>query len=240
MTLSDAVVAVALFAAGATAHGAPGPVTLRPYAAGFSSPVDIAHANDGSGRLFVVEQAGRIRIIKNGVVLPTPFLDITSQVQSGGEQGLLGVAFDPSYASNREFYVFYTRPPADPAGGGNEIAVARYGRNAGETNPDVVTVPGTVILTIAHPAHTNHNGGRIAFGPDGFLHVGVGDGGGGGDPFNAGQNLGDLRGKILRLDVRGSSTYTSPATNPFVGQPGARPRYSPTACAIPGASASTR
>ena len=202
----------------AQALAAPGPVTLQPYASGFSAPLEIVAANDGTGRLFVVEQGGRIRIVRNGQVLPQPFLDIASEVLSGGEQGLLGLAFHPSYAANGRFFVYYNRPVV-PADGGSEIVIAEYHRSA--ANPDVADPAGRVLLLIEHPTFPNHNGGKLAFRPgDPGLYAGVGDGGGGGNPFHAAENLADLRGKILRLDV----DHTPPdySTNPFAGVQGAR------------------
>ena len=195
---------------------APPPITPQPFVSGLSAPVEIAHANDSSGRLFVVEQAGRIRIVRSGQLVATPFLDVSAAnggpVRAGGEEGLLGLAFHPAYAANGRFYVFYTRALAgDP---GNEIVVARYTRSG--TNPDIADpASGSIVITIAHPQFTNHNGGKLAFGPDGYLYVAVGDGGGGGDPFNTGQNLSELRGKILRIDVDGGTPYAIPPTNPF-------------------------
>ena len=203
------------------ALAAPGPVTLRPHASGFSLPVGIEHAGDGSGRLFVVEQGGRIRIVRAGQVLATPFLDLAGIVQAGGEQGLLGLAFHPDYAANGRFFVYYNKPPAITGNAGSDIVIARYLRSAGD--PDGADpASGAVLLTIPHPDATNHNGGKIAFGPDGYLYIAVGDGGGGGDPFNAAQNLNDLRGKILRIDVNSGSPYAIPPTNPFVNRAGAR------------------
>ena len=195
----------------------PGPVTIVPYVSGLSAPVEITHANDFSGRLFVLEQAGRIRIVKNGALVATPFLDIRSSVGgpvlSGGEMGLLGLAFHPNYASNGVFFVYYTRVlQGDSAG--DELTVARYQRSA--SNPDLADpASGTVILTVAHPQAQNHNGGKLAFGPEGYLYISMGDGGGGGNPFNTSQKLSEARGKILRIDIDSASPYAIPPTNPF-------------------------
>ena len=193
---------------------------LRPVVSGLSTPLEITHAGDGSGRLFVVEQQGLVKIVRDGAVLPTPFLDVTGIVAAGGEQGLLGLAFHRQYAINGRFYVFYNRSPTSSATG-SDLVIARYTRSA--ANPDVAdAASGTPILVIAHPDANNPNGGKLAFGPDGYLYIGVGDGGGGGDPFNAGQNLGDLRGKILRIDVNGAAPYAIPPSNPLVARAGAR------------------
>ena len=209
------VLAAFVCAFAAVAGAAPPTLNLQRFVSGLSAPVEITHANDSSGRLFVVEQAGRIRIIRNGQLLPTPFLDLTPAiVLSGGEMGLLGLAFHPAYATNGRFFVYYTRANGDP--NGNDIVIERYTRSSG--NPDVADgLSGTTLLVIPHPQFTNHNGGKLAFGPDGYLYAGVGDGGGGGDPANAGQTLTDLRGKILRLDVDSASPYAIPPTNPFAG-----------------------
>jgi glucose/arabinose dehydrogenase len=199
----------------------PPPITPQPFVSGLAQPVEVVPAFDDPGRLYVVEQVGRIRVIRNGVVLPAPFLDITSKVKAGGEQGLLGLAFHPLDRSR--FYVYYTRDRAgDP--GGNEIVVERYGRSTADpTLGDAGS--GLPLLVIPHPTHGNHNGGKLAFGPDNHLYVAVGDGGGGGDPFGAGQSLADLRGKILRLDVDPccGQPYAIPPDNPFVATGGARP-----------------
>ena len=189
-------------------------ITLTPFASGLAAPVAIANAGDGSNRLFVVEQAGRVRLIKGGVLQVTPFLDISTKVSPGGERGLLGLAFPPGYATKGHFYVYYT----DPAGA---ITVARYQVGA---NPDVADPNSEqVILSVAHP-RTNHNGGQLAFGPgDGYLYAALGDGGGGGDPDGNGQNTGTLLGKILRLDVEsGATPYAIPTGNPFASG-GGRP-----------------
>jgi glucose/arabinose dehydrogenase len=173
-------------------------VSLARVAGGFAQPVHVTHAGDGSGRIFVVEQGGRIRILDNGVVLQTPFLDIASvnppRLVAGGERGLLSVAFPPGFAVKRHFYVYYTRA-ADGA-----IVVARYRVSAGD--PDLADPASEqLILAVPHPDFGNHNGGQLAFGPDGYLYLGTGDGGGGGDPQGNAQNPGSLLGKILRIDV---------------------------------------
>lgn len=181
---------------------------------GLSSPVGVTNAGDGSGRLFVVERAGRIRIVENGVLLATPFLDIQAIVNSsGGEQGLLGLAFDPDYATNGDFYVHYTRSD-------NANVVAHY--NANPPSSNTAGTVGTVLLTQTQP-RTNHNGGQLAFGPDGHLYISIGDGGKQGDPDDNAQNMQTFLGKILRIAVDGSSPYTVPADNPFVGVPNTFP-----------------
>ena len=217
-----------LFAAllSGAAHFSMANITLAPLAGGFSLPVDIANANDASGRLFIVEQAGKIRIIQNGFVLPTPFLDLTgtnSIVSAGGEQGLLGLAFHPQYASNGQFFVYFTANSNAGAGiNFGDVVIARYQRSI--ANPNLADATSRVnLLRIPHSTYQNHNGGALRFGPDGYLYAGVGDGGSGGDPFNSGQSLNTLLGKILRINVTGVLTYTVPATNPFVSTPGALP-----------------
>jgi glucose/arabinose dehydrogenase len=172
---------------------------------GLDTPVFVTHASDE--RLFYLEQGGRIRIIKNGAVLGPAFLDVSPLVTCCGEQGLLGLAFEPNYASTGRFYIYYTNTSGDQV-------IARYTVSAGD--PDKADPNSRVgILTIPHPTNGNHNGGWLGFGPDGMLYAGVGDGGGGGDPFCAAQNPDDLRGKILRLNVVGQSTYVAPPDNIF-------------------------
>jgi glucose/arabinose dehydrogenase len=189
-------------------------IALVPRFSGLAAPVGVTHAGDNTGKLYVVERAGRIRLIDNGTLLPTPFLDISTSVLSGGEQGLLGLAFPPGYATTGRFYVNYTRVPD-----GNTV-IARYQRTA---NPNVADpASDNILLTIPQP-FANHNGGQLAFGPDGFLYIGLGDGGSGGDPQNNAQNDNSLLGKILRIDVEsGVSPYAIPPTNPFVSTAGAR------------------
>jgi glucose/arabinose dehydrogenase len=187
-------------------------ISITPVAGGFTRPVHITHAGDGSGRIFVVEQDGRIRVLDNGVVLPTPFLDIASRVASVGEQGLLSVAFPPEYPAKRYFYVYYTPVPGD------NTVVARYRVTADNNIADSTSE--TIVLRVAQP-FGNHNGGQLAFGPDGYLYIGKGDGGGGGDPLNSGQRTDTLLGKILRIDVEsGAAPYAIPPDNPFRGVAG--------------------
>ena len=191
--------------------GGSGEVTLRAQQVveGLASPVYLTAPSDDS-RLFVVEQPGRIRIVKNGALLPTPFLDITSRVVSGGERGLLSMAFDPAYATNGRFYVYYT-------GAQGDISVDRF---TVSSNADVANTTSGRVITIQHRANSNHNGGLLLFGQDGMLYLGTGDGGGAGDVPNNAQNVGVLLGKILRLNVA-SLPYTIPAGNPFANQAGA-------------------
>jgi glucose/arabinose dehydrogenase len=172
---------------------------------GLSFPLYLTSPPADTARLFVVEKGGPIRVIKNGALLATPFLDLTGQVSTGAEQGLLGMAFDPQYASNGRFYVSYT----DPAGN------SRIVRYLVSSDPDVAQpAADRILLTVTQPA-ANHNGGMITFGPDGMLYVGFGDGGGGGDTYGNGQDATDLLGSLLRLDVRGGGGYAIPADNPF-------------------------
>ncbi|QDQ29309.1 PQQ-dependent sugar dehydrogenase [Chitinimonas arctica] len=188
----------------------------RRIAAGLDKPLFLT-APPGDDRLFVVEQTGRILILKNGTPLATPFLDLGNRISSGGERGLLSMAFDPRYANNGHFYVYYTDPQGD-------IAIHRFTVAAG--NPDLANPASDLpILTIPHPVYTNHNGGLLAFGPDGMLYIGSGDGGGAGDPNNQAQNLNSLLGKLLRLDVGAASVaapYAIPRDNPYLNQPGRR------------------
>jgi glucose/arabinose dehydrogenase len=184
-------------------------VGFIPQASGLTNPVHIANTGDGSDRLFVVQQGGEIRVVENGALLPTPFLDISGRVSSGGEQGLLSMAFPPNYASKGYFYVNYTDINGD-------TVVSRY-RLSGDRN---VADPNSeeIILAIEQP-FDNHNGGQLAFGPDGYLYIGMGDGGGGGDPSNLAQNPGSLLGKLLRIDVEsGVFPYAIPDSNPFLNQ----------------------
>ncbi|HEY0091645.1 MAG TPA: PQQ-dependent sugar dehydrogenase, partial [Flavobacterium sp.] len=187
-------------------------ISITPFATGLSSVVGIFHAGDS--RLFVVQQTGAIRIVQpNGTVDPTNFLTLTTAtISTGGERGLLGLAFHPDYDTNGYFYVNYTR-----AGDGATV-IARYTRSS--SNPNIAD-PSTaaVLLTVAQP-FSNHNGGTIAFGPDGYLYIGMGDGGSAGDPGNRAQNINENLGKMLRIDVDSGAPYAIPADNPYVGIPG--------------------
>jgi glucose/arabinose dehydrogenase len=206
--------AVAAPSAGAVA----GPqIKLALRASGLSNPTFVTSARDGTGRLFIVEQTGKIRIYVNGVVLATPFLSIGSQVSKGYEQGLLGLAFHPNYKSNRKLYVNFTDV------NGNTV-IREY--RASSTNKNVVaTSTARTILKVGQP-YANHNGGMLAF-KGGFLYVGMGDGGSGGDPGDRAQNLNTRLGKMLRInpkdpDGAGPKKYSIPASNPFVGTTGAK------------------
>ena len=175
------------------------------------SPVAITHAGDS--RLFITEQAGQIKIIQDGQLLGEPFLNISHLVKSGGERGLLSTAFHPQYTENGFFYVNYTNSS------GNTV-IARYEVTADPSKADPNSEK--VLLQIDQP-FSNHNGGQIAFGPDGYLYIGTGDGGRGGDPLNAGQDLSTLLGKILRIDVDKEEPYAIPEDNPFISNENARP-----------------
>ena len=201
--------------------GAPPPgiaLRLEPII-NLSFPLFLSAPPGDTSRLFVVEKGGMIKIVNRATnLLIETFLDISGLVSTGGEQGLLGLAFDPQYAANRRFYVSYTDA------GGTSV-VARY--LADPNNPDVaLNTADRIILTVAQP-FANHNGGMIAFGPDNFLYIGLGDGGSGGDPENRAQNPGLLLGKLLRIDVSRATqapepSYDVPSDNPCVGQAGAR------------------
>jgi glucose/arabinose dehydrogenase len=187
-------------------------ITLEVFASGFSNPVDMKHAGDD--RLFVVEQDGLIKILNSdGTTNATPFLNISSSVSGGSEQGLLGLAFHPDYTTNGFFYVHYTD-------NGGDTQVSRFSVDVGDPN---VADPGSEfpIIDYTQP-FSNHNGGSLNFGPDGFLYIGSGDGGSGGDPGNRAQNTELLLGKLLRIDVDnpgGGNNYGIPVDNPFAGDP---------------------
>ena len=189
-------------------------VRLLEIGSGLSFPLYLTAPTGDLSRLFIVEKTGGIRIVKDGTLLPEPFLDISGQVSGGMEQGLLGLAFPPDYASSGRFVAHYT----DTAGN-TRLSVFRV-----SANPDIADGSSEqVILTADQPA-PNHNGGQVSFGPDGFLYLGLGDGGGSNDPQGRGQDLSELLGSILRVDVQSGTSYTVPADNPFVGQqPATRP-----------------
>ena len=181
-------------------------------ASGFERPVHVTHAGDD--RLFVVEQDGLIRIVQQGAVLDMPFLDVSALVNTDGlERGLLGMAFHPNYAENGWFFIYYT------AAGSGANTVARYTRlDTSRADP----ASAQIILSVDDP-YPNHNAGQLAFGPDGYLYVGLGDGGSAGDPHGNGQNTRVLLGKMLRLDVNGELPYRVPEDNPFVDDANFRP-----------------
>jgi glucose/arabinose dehydrogenase len=192
-----------------------GRVELTPFLSELANPTFITHAGDDTNRLFITEQAGSVRVWRGGSTAGV-FLDIRRRVLAGGERGLLGLAFHPLYRANGRFFVYYTRA------GDGAIVVAEYQVSA---NPDVAQPTEAVLLTIAHPTFANHNGGMLAFGPGGYLFIGVGDGGSANDPPNNAQNTDVLLGKILRLDVdhadaAAGTPYTAPPSNPFVGTAG--------------------
>jgi glucose/arabinose dehydrogenase len=192
-------------------------LAIEPIVDGLQRPVFVTGAGDGSGRLFVVEQPGRIRVFQDGQLLETPFLDISDKLTTNGnEQGLLGLAFHPDYVSNGQFFVNYSA-----AGSGDNI-IERYQVSS---DPNVADKNSALTILTIPGLESNHNGGMLAFDPDGYLYIGTGDGGGGGDRHGTignGQSLDTLLGKILRIDVN-AETYIVPANNPFVNTAGALP-----------------
>ena len=197
-----------------------GPITIQTQpvvTTGLASTVFVTNAKDGSNRLFIVQQAGIIKVLQPGATTPTDFLNITTRVASGGERGLLGLAFHPQYPTNGRFFVYYTRT------GDFAIQIAEY--KVSTANPNVADTTEKIIITVPHPTNANHNGGSVLFGPDGYLYFGTGDGGSANDPPNNAQNINQLLGKINRIDVDvpgGTPAYISPSTNPFAGTiPGA-------------------
>lgn len=199
-------------------------IALDTGVTGFSLPVGVATAGDSSGRLFVIEQAGVIKTVRNNALQPSPLLDISDRVTCCVERGLLGLAFPPGEGTKDHFYVAYTASENRGRDASAQLVsrVSRFTMNADGQTAD----PGSeqIILTYDQP-FANHNGGHLAFGPDGYLYVGTGDGGSGGDPDNHAQSLDDILGKMLRIDVEGggANAYTVPADNPFVGQTGVLP-----------------
>lgn len=186
---------------------------LDKVASGLNHPVSIVSADDGSDRLFIVQQGGQIRILQSGALVSTPFLDLSSLTVASGERGLLGLAFHPDFATNGFFYVDYTDLRGD-------TMIARYHAEPGSNVADPSSA--RIVLQVGQP-FANHNGGQLQFGPDGYLYVGMGDGGSAGDPENRAQDLTTLLGKLLRLDVDRGLPYTIPDDNPFVDEASARP-----------------
>lgn len=193
---------------------APGSIRLTRVVGGLDKPVFVTSARDGSGRLFIVEKSGRIRILDGGTLRSTPLLNLSGSVSKGSEQGLLGLAFHPRFSTNRRFFVNYTNTSGDSV-------IREYKVSATDPNR-VASGSGRTIIKINQP-YSNHNGGMIAFGPDGYLYIGMGDGGSAGDPGNRAQNKDSLLGKMLRINVNGSTStrnYLIPSSNPYVGKPG--------------------
>ena len=189
------------------------PVGLDPVASGLGFPLYLT-APAGDARLFIVEKGGAIRIVKDGALLPAPFLSLADRVSTSGEQGLLGLAFDPAYGTNGRFVVHYT-----DVNGNTVVSMFRVSAS----DPDLADPASESVLLTAEQPFANHNGGQILFGPDGMLYIGLGDGGSDGDPGGRGQAVTDLLGDILRVDVSSGTGYTVPVDNPFVGRPDARP-----------------
>ncbi len=207
------IMIVASIGCSGASEKAPASAVLKTIATGLDFPLYLISAPHDNSRLFVVEKGGVIRIIKNGTLLKSPFLDIRNLVSRGSEQGLLGFAFDPDYVKNGRFYVSYT----DTAG---NSSIVRYLVSG---NPDIARPAADRFLLKIDQPYANHNGGEIAFGPDGHLYIGMGDGGSGNDPYGNGQDLTDLLGSILRIDVRSTEGYTIPPENPFTGRSSVRP-----------------
>lgn len=189
-------------------------VSTPTRASGLTKPLFVTSARDGTGRLFVLEQTGRIKIYKDGAIRSTPYLSLAGKVGTAFEQGLLGLAFHPGFKTNRKLYVSYTDLNLN-------VVVREYKQSLSSPNT-VATSTARTIITIGKP-YNNHNGGMLAFGRDGYLYISAGDGGGIGDPGNRAQNTSSLLGKILRIDVNGttaSTNYRNPSSNPYVGVPG--------------------
>ncbi len=193
--------------AGAPLDGTP-PLTSQRVVAGLNAPVDIQTPRGDLNRIFIVEQGGRILILSHGAIVTTPFLNISDRISTGGEQGLLGLAFHPRFMENGRFFVNYTDRSGD-------THVAEFRSSGDLADPSTERT----LLRVDQP-FSNHNGGGLSFGNDGLLYIGLGDGGSAGDPQNNAQNLTTLLGKMLRIDVDAAQPYGVPGDNPFVGSPG--------------------
>jgi glucose/arabinose dehydrogenase len=212
-----AVLATSLGAPTARAALEPGQLWPQKILGGLDAPIALTNAGDNTNRLFIVQRVGTVRTVRSGVLSPTVFLDLTSRVLAGGERGLLGLAFHPDFRLNRQLFVFYTRRP-DGA-----LVLSRLTANTDRVQVSASTE--RILLTIPHPDHGNHNGGGMAFGDDGYLYVGTGDGGGSGDEERNAQSKERYLGKILRVDVDGrgagpNDEYAIPPDNPYVGESG--------------------
>jgi hypothetical protein len=198
-------------AAGTPVAGVPA-IAARLVASGFRSPLDLQSVREDRERLYVVEQGGRVRVVRNGQLQAAAFLDVSDRISTGGERGLLGLAFHPRFAQNRRFFVNYTNPAGD-------THLAEFQASSGDAASAATE---RVLLRVAQP-FSNHNGGGLAFGSDGYLYAGLGDGGSGGDPLGNGQRLDTHLGKMLRIDVDAGAPYAVPADNPFRARSGALP-----------------
>jgi glucose/arabinose dehydrogenase len=185
----------------------PSTAQFKLFTGGLTHPVQVSGVPDGSGRVFILEKAGLIRIVKNGQLLDTPFLDIRDRVGSQNtEQGLLGLAFHPDFPKQNFFYLNYTNPS-----GNSVVSSFQVSSNPDQADPNSETI----LFTVDQP-YANHNGGSMEIGPEGYLYIGFGDGGSEGDPLDNGQSLQTHLGKILRIDISGGNSYTIPPDNPFV------------------------
>ena len=205
-------------AASVTAFPDPASYQFTEVAGGLSFPIDLTNAGDGTGRMFILEKQGDVRVVSGGQLQSTPFLDIRDRVRSSGsEQGLLGIAFSPDFKQNGYFYVDYIDL------NGNTV-ISRFSADPTASPSSQAGDPASekIILTVEQP-YSNHNGGHIIFGPDGYLYIGMGDGGSAGDPKGNGQNLNTLLGKMLRIDVNHGDPYSIPAGNPFANSSGGLP-----------------
>jgi glucose/arabinose dehydrogenase len=187
---------------------------LSTVTGGLDQPLFVTNAGDSTQRLFVVERTGKVRVVSGGVLQSTAFMDLSAKVSCCvGERGLLGLAFHPSFGTNLRLFAYYTAVNGD-------IIIAEYTANAARTSASASSE--RILLQINHRTYGNHDGGWIGFGPDGYLYIATGDGGGGGDPLGNGQNKNTLLGKLLRIDVNGAQPYVIPPTNPFASSGGAR------------------
>jgi glucose/arabinose dehydrogenase len=206
-----------------TPSGPPPQLALSSFVSGLALPLGFEAPSDSTHRIFIIEQGGTIRIVQNGSVVVAPFLDITSRLTSGGETGLLGLAFHPSFSTNRRFFVDYTRT----SGSQLQSVISEFTVPA--SSPNQADPASERILLVVNQPFSNHNGGQLAFGPDGFLYIAFGDGGSGGDPLGNGQNKNALLGKILRIGVdapfASGKQYAIPSDNPFATGGGALEIY---------------
>jgi glucose/arabinose dehydrogenase len=217
ITLTDiCIIIMVILYTGCNSHGNGSSfIRTEQVISGLNGPLAITNSADDTDRLFIAEQGGTIRIVANNVLLSDPFLDISGKISCCGERGLLGIAFPPDYKNKNHFYVNYTDMNGDTII--SRFHVPLLSQNTADSNSE------EIILAITQP-FSNHNGGNLAFGPDGFLYIGTGDGGSGGDPMNNAQSTDTLLGKMLRIDVEsGAAPYAIPPDNPFIGNASYRP-----------------